>query len=271
MPASENVPGKDGRGLRHFVSRLRSYLIIDPLIFGYTAICGALSLLFSFVDRDGRIQHAFARHWAAMILRFSMTEVTVIHPERLGAAEDAVVVANHLSAMDIPLIYSQLPFPFRIVAKKELFSYPFVGWHLRRSGQVAIDSSSPRATFKSLNSAVDDLHRGLSVVIFPEGGRSPNGEMLPFMNGAFYVAVKAQKPIVPVALVGTYEMLPMNTFHIMPRPLKMAVGEPIPTKGLTLRDLESLAERARRAVDALYLMNREARVMASPSSSSSSD
>lgn len=243
-------------GLAHTLSRLRSYLLLDPLIFLYTAVMGAGSLTVSLFDREGRIQHGFARVWSRMILATVRSPVDVVGREHL--ITPAVIAANHLSAMDVPVLYAYLPFPFRIVAKKELFRYPFVGWHLHRSGQIPIDSSSPRATIKTLGGvAVDDLNQGLSVVIFPEGGRSPSGQVQPFMNGAFYVAVKAQAPIVPVAIVGTFEMLPINTFHIMPRRLKLVAGPPIPTTGLGLRDMDALAERVRSAIEGMYYAHGE--------------
>jgi 1-acyl-sn-glycerol-3-phosphate acyltransferase len=132
-----------------------------------------------------------------------------------------------------------------------------VGWHLRRSGQIAIDMTTPRATFKSLHSGIEDLKRGLSVVIFPEGSRSKDGEIKTFFNGAFYMATKAQVEVVPLTIVGTYEMLPINTFHIKPRRLKLIVGDPIPTQGMTTHDLEKLAERTKESIAATYTANRK--------------
>jgi 1-acyl-sn-glycerol-3-phosphate acyltransferase len=237
---------------RQWMSRLRSYILLDPLIFLYTGIFGALSLLSSFFDKDGRIQHGFARRWSRLILKTSMARVEVIGRENLEQAGACVVAPNHISAMDIPVLYTHLPFQFRIVANKYLFSYPFLGWHLRRSGQIAIDRSSPRATFKSLSTAVEDLRRGLSVVIFPEGGRSREGTVRPFMNGAFYLSVKAQVPVIPTAIVGTYEMLPMDSFHILPHPIKLVFGAPIETTGMTAHDLDRLCSRVQQAVEDLY-------------------
>src|SRR5262249_49495986 len=115
-----------------------------------------------------------------------------------------------------------------------------------------IDRTTPKTTIKTLSTAVEDLQKGISVVIFPEGSRSRTGQVQPFMNGAFYLAVKAQSPVLPVAIVGTYEMLPMDTFHIMPRQLKLVVGKAIPTTGLTLRDLDSLAGQVKSAIEDLY-------------------
>lgn len=232
----------------HWLSRLRSYLILDPLIFLYTAVLGAISLTASLFEKSGRTQHKMAVAWSWLILKTSMSPVQVFGAEKIDFARPHLFAANHLSAMDIPVLYTQLKCQFRIVANRELFRRPFVGWHLKRSGQIPIDRSSPRATFKSLQLAVDDLKRGMSVAIFPEGGRSTDGTLQPFMNGGFYVAVKAQAPIVPVALVGTYEMLPMDTFHIRPTKLEIHFGDPIPTTGLTTHDLEKLSEQTRAAV-----------------------
>jgi 1-acyl-sn-glycerol-3-phosphate acyltransferase len=89
-------------------------------------------------------------------------------------------------------------------------------------------------------------------VIFPEGGRTPDGQIKPFMPGAFFLAIKAQVDIVPVALVGTYELLPMNTYHIKCRPLEMRVGDPISTDGLTLKDMDSLSAQVQKAMEDLY-------------------
>jgi 1-acyl-sn-glycerol-3-phosphate acyltransferase len=244
-------------GLRHWLSRLRSYLILDPLIFLYTGVLGALSLLSSFFDHHGRIQHKFARLWSRMILKTAMVKVTIDGLDNLNFASPHVYAANHISAFDIPVLYASLPFQFRIVANKYLFKYPFLGWHLRRSGQIAIDSASPRATFKSLLRAVDDLKSGMSTVIFPEGGRSTSGHVQPFMNGAFYLAMKAQVDIVPVAIIGTFELLPMNSFHIRPRPVGLIFGKPISTAGMKMHDLEKLAEKVQGVIQDMYYARSE--------------
>src|SRR3954470_15826394 len=118
------VPGANGRGLRHTLSRLRSYFILDPLIFIWTALCGIVSLTGSFFDRDGSFQHAMARTWSRGILTTCGTRVEVEHAERLQGA--VVIAANHLSAFDIPVLYAEVPMQFRIVANKPLFKIPFV-------------------------------------------------------------------------------------------------------------------------------------------------
>ena len=152
-----------------------------------------------------------------------------------------------------PVLYANLPFQFRIVFKSELLAYPFVGWHLTRSGQVCINQQNPTSSVGSIKSAVKSLRAGMPLVIFPEGGRTPDGEIKPFMPGAFFLAIRAQVDIVPIALVGTFELLPMNTYHIKCQPLEMRVGKPIPTAGLNLRDMDKVSARVHDAIEASVL------------------
>ncbi|HEY4963047.1 MAG TPA: lysophospholipid acyltransferase family protein, partial [Terriglobales bacterium] len=153
---------------------------------------------------------------------------------------------------DIPVLYASLPTQFRILAKRELFCYPFLGWHLTRSGQIPIDHGDARASLRGLNRASDSLRKGMPLVIFPEGGRSRDGRLQNFMGGAFYMAIKAQAPVVPVVLVGTYEHLPMNSFHLRPGRIEMIVGEPIPTTGMIPREMNKLAARVREVMAEMY-------------------
>lgn len=240
------------RGVRLWYSRLRSFLVWDPLIWFYTIAFGGLSLLSSFFDKSGRIQHGFAQRWSKTILKTIGAAPQVEGLEKIDTSKPAVYVVNHLSALDIPVLYAYLPFQFRILAKKELFRYPFMGWHLQRSGQIPVVLENPRASVRSLNLAVAALQQGKSLVIFPEGGRSLDGQLHAFMGGAFYAALKGQVDVVPIALVGTFEMLKMNTWHIRPGPLQLVVGKPISTVGMSTRDMEKLKQEAEDVIAGLY-------------------
>jgi 1-acyl-sn-glycerol-3-phosphate acyltransferase len=244
----QEMPG----GIRHLGSRLRSYFLWTPLIWLYTLVLGIISLIVSLFDPTGERQQAIARLWSRMILGTAGARVNVEGLDRVDTSKPQVYVVNHLSAFDIPVLYTYLRFQFRILAKKELFRYPFMGWHLRRSGQIPVVLENPKASVRSLNLAVAAIRKGNSLVIFPEGGRSADGQLHPFMGGAFYAAVKAQVDVVPIALVGTYEMLKMNSYHIKPGAVQMVVGKPIPTVGMSTRDIGKLTEQARRVIAGLY-------------------
>ena len=235
-----------------WLSQLRSYLILDLLIWLYTLVLGLLALPGGLFDRSGRRLHWFSRAWSWLIMKTILSPVKVTGLDRIDTSKPHVYGVNHASALDIPVLYAYLPFQFRIVFKKELLSYPIVGWQLKRSGQVCIDQQKPTNSIAAIRSAVKSLKAGMPLVIFPEGGRTPDGEIKPFLPGAFFLAIKAQVDIVPVALVGTYELLPMNTYHIKCRPLEMRVGEPISTAGLTMRDLGALSAKVQSALEELY-------------------
>jgi 1-acyl-sn-glycerol-3-phosphate acyltransferase len=258
--SAQNVPPttnsiQPSAGRHGWGSRLRSYFIFNPLIWAYTIVLGTISLLFSFVDRDGRIQHKLASFWSWLVMKTILSPVTVTGKTSAlmpGAGGKARVYAvTHASALDIPILYVYLPFQFRIVFKSELLHYPFVGWHLRRSGQVCINQQNPSASIGAIKSALKSLRKGMPLVIFPEGGRTRDGQLQPFLPGAFFLAIKAQAEIVPIALVGTFDLLPMNTYHIKSQPLEMRVGEPISTAGLTLADTEAVSARLKAAIEEL--------------------
>jgi len=239
--------------LKHgWLSRLRSYVILDPLIWFYTLFLGLLALPCGIADRSGRRLHWFSRAWSWLIMKTILSPVKVTGLDQIDTSRPHVYAANHGSAIDIPVLYDNLPFQFRIAFKKELLSYPVVGWQLKRSGQICIDQQNPSHSISSIRAALKGLQQGLPLVIFPEGGRTPDGEIKPFLQGAFFLAIKAQVDIVPMALVGTYELLPMNTYHIKCRPLGMRVGKPISTTGLKMRDLPALSAQVQKAIEDLY-------------------
>lgn len=252
MTSGEHPGTVDESGRGSLLSRLRSYCFFVPLVYLYTFVMGTLSLLSSFVDRDGRMQHWFARTWSKMILKSLFIHVKLSGLEHVHPSAPAIYAANHLSALDIPVLYATLPVQFRIMAKKELFLYPFLGWHLRRSGQIAVDQHDARASLRSLNRAGETVRNGMPLVVFPEGGRSRDGQLQDFMGGAFYAALKAQVPVVPVVLVGTGGLLPMNSFHVVPGEVEMIVCEPVVTEGMSPRDMEKLSAQVKQAMADVY-------------------
>jgi 1-acyl-sn-glycerol-3-phosphate acyltransferase len=235
-----------------WLSRLRSYFILDPLIWFFTVGMGLIAIPGGLFDSTGRRLHWFSYAWSRLIMKSIFSPVKVTGLKKIDTSKSHVYAVNHASALDIPVLYVNLPFQFRIAFKKELLAYPIVGWQLKRSGQICLDQQNPTRSVGSIRTALKGLKAGMPLVIFPEGGRTDDGYIKPFLPGAFFLAIKAQVDIVPVALVGTYELLPMDTFHIKCRPLEMRVGEPIPTAGLTIRDLETVSAKVQKALEDLY-------------------
>ena len=244
----DHVPANQSYGL---LSQLRSYFVYDPLVWLYTVVFGITSIPFGFFDKDGSILHGFARNWSKLIMKTICSPVRVTGLEKIDSSRTYVYAVNHASALDIPVLYASLPFQFRIVHKKELLSYPVIGWHLKRSGQVCVDQQNPSHSVGQIKSAVRTLKNGMPLVIFPEGGRTADGHIQPFLDGAFFMAIKARVDIVPIALVGTYELLPMDTFHIKSRPLEMRIGDPISTSEWTVRNLQGLSAKVQQEIQAL--------------------
>jgi 1-acyl-sn-glycerol-3-phosphate acyltransferase len=232
--------------------RALTYVLLMPLIALSTTFFGCISLVCGLWDKSGRQQHAIAAVWARSLLRLSLSPVTVIGMDRLDISRPAVYASNHLSYYDTPVLFAKLPFQFRILAKQSLWKIPFIGWYLNRSGQVPVDSNSTRSAIASLNRGVTALKAGMPLVLFPEGGRTETGQLQAFMSGCAFMAIKAQVPLVPIALVGTYELLPIHTYHLTPRPLLAVIGDPIATEGMTTKDADALTQRLYETIAAMY-------------------
>jgi 1-acyl-sn-glycerol-3-phosphate acyltransferase len=234
-----------------FAIRWRSNLIQAPLLFLATAIFGTLALIVSLFDRTGRSEHRIARLWARACLIAAGSKVTVRGADNLRQHRLAVYASNHTSFMDIPVIFTSLPFQFRILAKKELWRWPFIGWYLNRSGQIPIDTANPHATLSSLGAGVKALRSGMPLFVFPEGRRTDTGELNEFLSGAAFLAIRAQTPVVPIALTGGRDLLPMHSHHFFPVPLTLTAGEPIETRGMSLRQADELTDKVRAAIKSL--------------------
>ncbi len=240
------------------VWKLRSILISDAATIILTIVMGTLSLICSLWDRDGRTQHRIARQWGRMLLAVSFVRATIRGAEKLDPNTSYVVVSNHSSFMDIPALYTALPIEVRFFAKKGLFSIPLLGWHLQRAGHLPVIRGDARASLKSMSDGAKLIRaRGVSVLLFPEGGRTQTG-MRPFKEGAAYIAIKAGVPVVPVGLVNMRSVLPMGSGLLRPASVEINIGEPIDTTGMTLHDRgrlneilqERVAELARQQIPA---------------------
>jgi 1-acyl-sn-glycerol-3-phosphate acyltransferase len=230
------------------MSFLRSLLFSTPLIALSTIVMDLISMLLSFFDRSGNSAHLAARVWGKMLLAVSFIRVRAEGLDKLDRRANYVFVANHASYMDIPALLSTLPHQFRFFAKQSLYRIPFLGWHLRWAGHLPVDRSNARASLKSMTEGARIIsQRRISVLLFPEGGRSPHG-LRDFKEGAAYIAIKAGVPLVPIAIVGLRRLLPMGSIHIRSGRVAVKVGRPIPTAGLKLDARGELTRRLREEI-----------------------
>jgi 1-acyl-sn-glycerol-3-phosphate acyltransferase len=231
------------------VSFLRAYLITAPLIILSTIGCGLVSLAISLFESSGRKQIAVARAWARSLLFVSGVKVKVEGLEKIALDGSYVFVSNHLSYMDTPVVLANIPVQFRFLAKRGLFQIPLLGTHLARAGHIPVPRDDARAAVKTMSTAAQVIReRGISLLIFPEGGRSHDGQLAAFKEGAAYIAIRAGVALVPIALQGTREVLPFGSAEVRAGSVTMRIGEPIPTSDLQLKDREKATAEARERI-----------------------
>lgn len=223
-----------------------------PLILSATGVMATISVLCSLVDGTGRSQHWCARNWSKFALWVSHVEVEMSGLEHLDPRKSYVFVSNHLSIFDIWAFLGCLPFQFRFVAKASLFRWPFLGWHLKRSGNIAVDRHHPQQALRRVRSAAETIRRGISIVIFPEGMRTWGGEVAPFKRGSFLLAQQARVPVVPVTLVGSHRLLPRGSLVICPGRMQMIIHPALEYEEYGGLDLGTLAEKVRNQIAGRY-------------------
>lgn len=219
-----------------------SCIVITTLVLGIAAF-----LTYPF-DRKGKIVHLYARLWGKVALLANRVRVEIIGLEHLKDGGPYIFMANHQGSYDIFALLGYLPGQFKWLAKKELFSIPFFGWTMAAAGYISIDREGSRDTIIAMNEAAKKISDGMSVVIFPEGSRSLNGNLQPFKKGGFSLAIKSKVPIVPITIKGSREIMPPGHLTIKSGKIKIRIGEPIETKDLTLKDRPYIMNRVRESI-----------------------
>ena len=235
---------------------LFSLLVKAPLILLSTIVMATISVAVSVFDPAGRWQHAISRNWAKQLLFIAGVTVRIRGLERLDRGANYVFAGNHLSLFDTPVVLANIPRQFLFLVNSKYVKIPFLGTHLRRSGHFSVDPSDMRGSLKIMTEAGRRIvEKNLSILLFPEGRRSADGELGEFKEGAAYIAIKAQVPVIPFAVRGTREALPVGSLDLRGVPVDFVLGKPIPTAGLTLKDREELTALLR---DRILELMREA-------------
>ena len=207
--------------------------------------------LFRVKNRPGGVYDWSNTDCARDILSAAGTPVVASGLEHIPRDQPVIYASNHSSMFDIWALFATLPGSVRFVAKRELFRIPVLGRAMLAVGHVPIDRTARKRAFEAYDEAARMIRGGTSVVVFPEGTRSRTGELLPFKNAPFGLAIAAQVPIVPVYVHHTFEILPKGAWRLRPRPIRLVVGQAIPTAGRRPEDRERLRDEVRAAMVAL--------------------
>jgi len=228
----------------------RTVFYLIPAITLYTIVLGAVSIVSSVFDRRGYFAHACARTWSRWILKTTGVRVAVEGLELLTPGTTYVFVSNHQSIYDIPVLFDSLPYQLRIIAKESLARFPVLGWHLKRGGHLFVDRRHPdRARILAQWRAL--VTEGLSLIIFAEGTRSPDGHVARFKAGSFLLAIQAGLPVVPLSVIGTRKVMPKGRLRTEPADVQLVVHAPIQPPAIeapTADDAKAFAERVHSVV-----------------------
>jgi 1-acyl-sn-glycerol-3-phosphate acyltransferase len=224
----------------------RTVFFLIPAISLYTIVLGAVSLVSTVVDRTGDFGHRCARMWARLILRTTGVRVEARGLENVDVRGSYIIVANHQSIYDIPIVFWSLPLQLRIVAKSSLGRIPFMGWHLQRTGHVLVDRRNPGPGILKKMAKLATGAR--SVIVFPEGTRSVDGRVGRFKAGTFVLAIDAKLPIVPVSIAGSRFVMTKGRLMTCPGNVTITVHPPVSTDGLESGQARELADRVREIV-----------------------
>jgi 1-acyl-sn-glycerol-3-phosphate acyltransferase len=199
-------------------------------------------------DRKGEVVHRYARLWGRVALWANRVKVRVEGMENLKGEGPYIFMSNHQGSYDIFALLGHLPFQFKWLAKKELFSIPFFGWTMAAAGYISIDRVGTRETVEAMNKAAERIRDGMSVVIFPEGSRSPDGKIQDFKKGGFTLAIKSKVPVVPLALTGSREIMPKQRLTAASGEIKIRVSRPIETLRYSMKDRKDLMEKVKETI-----------------------
>jgi 1-acyl-sn-glycerol-3-phosphate acyltransferase len=213
-----------------------------------TLVLGILAIIISFFSRTGNIVHLIARIWGRGILFVSRIRVSVQGLAQVDPLRSYIYMSNHQSNFDIPVLLAHLPVQFRWLAKEELFKIPIFSRAMRGAGYVRIDRFNREAAIESLKEAAAKMKNGVSIMIFPEGTRSRDGNIRPFKKGGFVMAVDTGVPIVPVIVQGTWPIMAKSSWRINTGEVSLLIEKPIDTTGYTRETKDDLIETVRSVI-----------------------
>lgn len=225
------------------------FLSLNAFIALYTIFYCIVGLFLSPLRNGGSLIHSYvAVPWAKGILRVCGIKVRAKGQENVNASVPRIYMTNHQSYFDIFALLAYLPVDFKFILKQELMRIPLFGRAMRSAGYIGIERNDPRKALKSMNEAAEKIRNGSSVVIFPEGTRSPDGKLQPFKRGGFNLALKSGCDIVPIAITNSCLIVPKGSLRINKGSFGIEIGRPISLEGYTRKTVIQLMERVEEAM-----------------------
>jgi len=217
-------------------------------------LCSATLILFlpvtiaALLSRTGNLAFTLSKIWAWTVLRVTFTRSSIKGKEKIEKDTSYVVISNHQSHFDIPVLVTKLGIQFRWIIKKELLKVPLFGYALYASRNIFIDRSNKEDTIKSIHKGIQRLPKGTSLLFFAEGTRSPDGKIHAFKKGGFVTAIENKMRILPVTVNGSREVLPKGGVVFHSGAIELIIGEPIEASDYTGDTMEDLIQRTRDVV-----------------------
>lgn len=227
------------------------YAVKLAIVIAITMVLSMVTILCGLFDAQGKRVYRINQFWSRLIVKFSGITLTVDGLHHLDPRRQYIFIVNHQSNFDIPVLIQALPqFQLRWIAKKELLWIPFFGWALWAAKHITVNRADSLDALKSLKLAKQRIAAGISVVVFPEGTRSPDGKLLPFKRGGFLLAVKTKTPIVPVTINGTGKLLARGEWRVRPGAIDVTIGVPIAAEDFRPGGLRGLSTQVQELIAA---------------------
>ncbi len=233
--------------------RATAVLFVAPLLTIAVSLVALCDL--TFFRKSKEKAQVFPKFWGSFICKLAGVKVSIKGLENIQKDSTYIFAGNHSSQFDIFCFQGYYPYAFRWIAKKELLKVPFLGQTMKGVGTIFIDRSHGREALKSLGKAAQQIAEGASVLIFPEGTRSPDGKLHEFKTGAILLAIKSGVPVVPIAFQGTYDVMPKGKLFTRSGHVTIRIGQPIATENYVSRDKQQLASSLHDKVQKLLETN----------------
>ena len=225
------------------------FVFLNLFLALHTLVFGTYGVLLALFGSSARFVHFYcAVPWAKTILKVCGVKVKIKGLERIQGNVPRIYMANHCSYFDIFALLSALPVDFKFIVKQELMAIPIFGHAMKRAGYIGIEREEPRKALKSMHEAAERIRNGASVLIFPEGTRSDDGRLQPFKPGGFHLALRSGCDIVPITITGSHQIAPKGSWDIRKGAIRLIVGEAIPLKGQSRKNMGRVMDRVRNAM-----------------------